>query len=42
MIKSISHTILERHTEGVNLQPGQLRDQLGHTPTLIVFLRHIG
>ena len=27
---------------GTNLKPGSLREQLGPTPTLMVFLRHFG
>ena len=39
-MKKIDRTILETATEGLNLHPGTLRDQLGDGPTLLVFLRH--
>ncbi|MEM1126406.1 MAG: peroxiredoxin-like family protein [Bacteroidota bacterium] len=35
-------SVLDHPVEGVNLTPGTLRDQLGETPTLLVFLRHFG
>lgn len=41
-MKQIPQAILDRPVEGVNLQPGSLRDQLGDRPTLLVFLRHFG
>ncbi len=31
---------INTETQGVNLKPGTLRDQLGDVPTLLVFLRH--
>lgn len=33
---------LDTPVTGRNLRPGTLRDQLGDTPTLLVFLRHFG
>jgi hypothetical protein len=41
-MKTIDAAILDHPVEGVNLKPGALRDQLGDTPTLVVFLRHFG
>jgi hypothetical protein len=35
-------SILDVAVEGRNLRPGNLRDQLGTRPTLLVFLRHLG
>lgn len=42
MMKQIQTAILDISITGLNLQPGTLRDQLGQTPTLLVFLRHYG
>ncbi len=41
-MKKIPAELLERAVDGVNLEPGTLRAQLGRTPTLLVFLRHFG
>ncbi len=41
-MRQIDSTILDIVTDGVNLQPGTLREQLGDGPTLLVFLRHFG
>ncbi len=41
-MKRIDQAVLEAATEGVNLRPGTLRDQLGEGLTLLVFLRHFG
>jgi len=41
-MRQIDPRILDIKLEGINLQPGTLRDQLGDIPTLLVFLRHFG
>lgn len=41
-MKQIQTDVLNTPVTGLNLQPGALRDQLGQTPTLLVFLRHYG
>ncbi len=41
-MRQLATQILNTETEGVNLPPGTLREQLGETPTLLVFLRHLG
>lgn len=41
-MKQIQAALLNMPVTGLNLQPGTLRDQLGQTPTLLVFLRHYG
>ena len=41
-MRQIDPQLLDTEIEGVNLQPGTLRDQLGEAPTLLVFLRHFG
>ena len=41
-MNTIAQSILSTTTEGVNLQPGSLRDQLGEKETLLIFLRHFG
>jgi hypothetical protein len=41
-MKSIPNAILDIPVAGVNLTPGALRQQLGETPTVLVFLRHFG
>lgn len=38
----IKQTVLSSPVEGLNLQPGTLRNQLSIEPTLFVFLRHFG
>ena len=38
----IPEELLQRAVTGVNLVPGQLKDQLGEGPTLLVFLRFFG
>lgn len=38
----IPDAVLDGPVTGTNLVPGRLRDQLGETPTLLVFLRHFG
>jgi hypothetical protein len=42
MERQIAPAILASPVIGRNLVPGTLRDQLGATPTLLVFLRHCG
>ena len=42
MERSIADAILTSPVAGLNLAPGTLRDQLGATPTFLVFLRHFG
>ncbi|WP_256872856.1 hypothetical protein [Candidatus Entotheonella palauensis] len=42
MMHRIDPHVLDTETEGVNLRPGTLRDQLGDAPALLVFLRHFG
>jgi hypothetical protein len=42
MIKHIATATLNTPVAGLNLRPGNLRDQLGAGPTLLVFLRHFG
>ena len=41
-MKGIPDSLLDRRVTGVNLMPGSLRDQLGLSPTLLVFLRFFG
>ncbi len=41
-MERIDQAVLEAPTEGVNLRPGRLGDQLGEGLTLLVFLRHFG
>ena len=41
-MKQVSDAVLDGPVTGTNLVPGVLRDQLGGTPTLLVFLRHFG
>jgi hypothetical protein len=41
-MKSIPKEILDTPVTGVNLKPGTLREQVGETPTVLVFLRHFG
>lgn len=41
-MRTIDTTILTTPVTGLNLQAGTLEDQLGNTPTLLVFLRHFG
>ncbi len=41
-MKQIPDAILDAPVTGTNLMPGLLRDQLGITPALLVFLRHFG
>jgi hypothetical protein len=41
-VKSIPKTILETPIAGVNLNANTLRQELGETPTVLVFLRHFG
>ena len=41
-MQHLDPSLLTSPTVGVNLQPGTLHDQLGDTPTLLVFLRHFG
>ena len=41
-MRQIDTTILQTPVDGLNLQPGSLQEQLGTTPTLVVFLRHFG
>ncbi len=41
-MERIPDALLTRYVNGVNLMPGTLRDQLGDTPALLVFLRHFG
>jgi hypothetical protein len=41
-VDRIPDELLARYVSGVNLMPGTLRDQLGNTPTLLVFLRYFG
>lgn len=41
-LQSLPATVLDTPVEGVNLRPGTLREQLGDTPTLLIFLRHFG
>ena len=41
-MRQLDPLLLDTETEGVNLQPGTLRDQLGEVQTLLVFLRHFG
>ena len=41
-MRQIDPLILDTETEGVNLPPGTLCDQLGEVATLLVFLRHFG
>ncbi|MCG3191077.1 MAG: hypothetical protein DIJKHBIC_00302 [Thermoanaerobaculia bacterium] len=41
-MKKIPKTLLETPVAGWNLIEGTLKDQLGDTPTLLVFLRHFG
>ena len=40
--RALDPTVLDATVEGRNLQPGPLRDQIGPSPTLLVFLRHLG
>lgn len=42
MKRTLDTTVLKTAVTGVNLQPGNLGDQLQDTPTLLVFLRHFG
>jgi hypothetical protein len=42
MIDTIPSHILESAVEGLNLREGKFADQVGHDPTLLVFLRHFG
>ncbi|MEM8532680.1 MAG: hypothetical protein AAGF95_17680 [Chloroflexota bacterium] len=41
-MQQMNATILQSPVDGLNLQPGSLQEQLGTTPTLVVFLRHFG
>ena len=41
-IGQIPREVLAATVEGLNLEPGELRDQLGSKPVLLVFLRHLG
>lgn len=41
-METIPDEVLDQFVKGVNLRPGSLRDQLGHEPTLLVFLRFFG
>ncbi|MFN3980897.1 MAG: hypothetical protein ACK4SA_11000 [Caldilinea sp.] len=41
-VKSIPKTILETPIAGVNLSADTLRQELGATPTVLIFLRHFG
>ena len=41
-MERIDRVTLDTTIEGVNLRPGNLRDQLGAGPTLLYFLRHFG
>jgi hypothetical protein len=42
--RTLDPAMLDRPVSGFNLEPGNLRDQLGDPPrpTLLVFLRHFG
>ncbi len=42
MERQIATPILASPVTGLNLVPGTLRDQLGATPTLLVFIRQFG
>lgn len=42
MLKRIPDDVLALPVSGVNLTPGRLRDQLGDSLHLLVFLRHFG
>jgi hypothetical protein len=41
-MNEIPAELLDAPVAGINLVPGRLRDQLGPTPALLVFLRHLG
>lgn len=41
-IKQIPAQLLDKVVTGVNLRAGTFGDQLGDSPTLLVFLRHFG
>ena len=42
MDQQIAAATLATPVTGLNLAPGTLRDQLGATPTLLVFIRQFG
>ena len=42
MDHQIAVATLDSPVSGLNLVPGTLRDQLGATPTLLVFIRQFG
>ena len=42
VMRQIDPTLLDTETIGLNLKPGTLRDQLGDSYQLLVFLRHFG
>lgn len=41
-LEQIATTVLDTPVEGVNINPGVLREQLGAGTTLLIFLRHFG
>jgi len=41
-MKKIPPALLDRPVSGYNLAGATLREELGDTPTLLVFLRHFG
>ncbi len=41
-MQSIPNLTLETPITGVNLRAATLRQELGETPTVLVFLRHFG
>ena len=41
-MERIEHDVLAGSVAGLNLRPGTLGDQLGDSPTVLAFLRHLG
>ena len=41
-MNTIDATLLDRPLTGLNITQGTLRGEIGHQPTLLVFLRHFG
>ncbi|HMW01629.1 MAG TPA: hypothetical protein PLL06_10925 [Acidobacteriota bacterium] len=41
-MNNVPAKVLNASVEGLNLQPGTLRDQLDQQGTLLLFLRHFG
>ena len=42
IMKQLEDKTLSLPANGINLEPGTLRDQLAGKPNLLVFLRHFG